>query len=192
VLDGTLVTDNSNAGVGPLLNVGDDGELVIEKGTEIRGNAVTVTGIASSPQRSVINVNAGGLLTMNGGVVTGNEYGHRALITLQGGKFVMNDGVIAGNTFNGTANSHAIVMGIGYGSAFEMNGGRIEADEAVAFDFGNISGTGVIVIHDGEVSCNSRFANVRQYEALVVDDGAVVNGSVYHSWNGTEKDVSEF
>ena len=193
VLDGAMIIGNSNSAKGSLINVGSDAEVLIEEGTKISNNVITAPSGTSNPKYSVINVNSGGLVTMNGGEITDNEYGFYGMITLQGGKFVMNGGIIADNTYTGsTASNAAVFYGFMSTSKIEMNGGKIDAGSVMAFNFGNISTAGAITINGGEVSCDSRFANVSDGKALVVGDDAVVNGSVYNTWNGTLKDVSEF
>lgn len=173
VLDGAKISANNNNGTGHIFNICDNSELVIEDGTVISNN--TVTGKLNVPF-ALFQLSSNGLVTMNGGEISGNNFGDKALIVVSGsGKFVLNDGKITDNTFTGTGSSSIIYL-FSSTSSFEMNGGEITSNNVGNSGYVLSTGGGDAYIHSGLISGNTVASNFSDTwgDNVTVDPSATV------------------
>ena len=150
---------------GSLIHVQDNGTLVMNHGSRIIGNRLS---LATEQNASGVFVTEDGMFIMNGGEISGNtsnaaQSGGGVRIA-SNGIFTMNGGEISGNTT--TSRNSGAGVSISNGT-FTMNGGRISGNTSNAStapaNFGGWNGGGVHVIgprgvfnmNDGEIYGNT-------------------------------------
>ncbi|MBR6953899.1 MAG: Cna B-type domain-containing protein [Clostridia bacterium] len=141
VLSGQRVTINLN---GHTIDAGESGARVFTVGggeLTITGSGTVTGGLAENTVGGAFIVQSGGLLTLNGGVITGNAAGNGGgAVAVTTGTLVMNGGRISENDTDGNGGGVRVE-----GGTFVMNGGEICVNGAVGKGGGLWVGAGSTV-----------------------------------------------
>lgn len=195
---------------GAIINVDKAGDVYIEEGTVISGNASY-----NNNNHGIIRIyNAWdaanpSTVTMNGGVISGNYYSGNGMIGLYYGKMIMNGGEICNNSWfvdNQKHNGWYPVIYVHSNSQFIMNDGKISGN---TIKYGvlnslNSSLEGAITINGGTVTNNIDSNNENKdalaavaypntvRKSLIISDKATVTGTVWNYYDENENRASKY
>ena len=143
--DGNLLSKPPATVAGALVRVNTGGTFIMESGAVLRNNI-------NSGNGGGVYVNTNGTFTMNGGELSNNTSSEGGGIRMLGGTFTMQGGKINGNTAN--RGGGACLSG---SAVFNINGGSINGNAAIATYGGGITawGSAVINMSGGEISGNT-------------------------------------
>ena len=164
--------------------------------TLILGNNITLKGLAGN-NKSLVRINSGGTLVMNGGKISGNTassssnsshvYSYGGGVYVEG-TFTMNGGEISGNMAHATASNSYSTFSYGGGvcvsnGTFTMNGGKISGNRSIA-GYNPCGGgvyvtSGSFIMNGGEISGNTA---ANSYPSLSLSDSS--GGGVYVGYDG--------
>jgi hypothetical protein len=161
---------DSVSAAAPLVEVSGAGaKLTMGGGVTLKDNN-TVNGGGG------VRVNSGGMFTMTGGKISGNESGGGGGVLVNGGAFTMEDGEISGNTA-----SHG--GGVYVDGEFEISGSALVKQEVYLLSGKTIAVSGPLTPPSGEYAAEIKLADAS-------DSTTVLAGAGSH--NLTFADVSKF
>jgi hypothetical protein len=156
----TLYGETKDIDADGLVRVGTDGIFIMNEGTAVNGGNTPCSGVEVS----------GGTFTMNGGTISGNQWGG---VYLDNGTFTMNGGTISGN--------HGPIGGVYVGESgrFAMTGGSISGNRTWN-NGGGILLSGTFTMTDGSISGN-RCGDSGGGGVCVMKDGifTMTGGSIF-------------
>jgi len=146
ILDGNLELQGRSDNVVPLICVNSGGNLVLDVGTKITGNATY--GYTSTSLGSGVYV-SGGTLTINGGEISSNySWWGGGGVSISDGTVTMNNGILSNNKAS-SGGGVSLVKG-----TFTMNGGEI-SDNYGDWGGGIAITLGTFNMNKGKISGNS-------------------------------------
>jgi uncharacterized repeat protein (TIGR02543 family) len=182
-LGSNVVLQGRNGNTASLVQVNSGGALTLKNGSKVSGN----TRASSYSYGGGVYVN-GGVLTLNGGEISGNRAAAAAYssygggVYMDGGVLTVNGGKISGNSVAASApSSYSYGGGVFVNSGvLTLNGGEISGNRASTASYNSYGGgvfvnsNGTWTMNDGKISDNS-VSSSTSYGAL--GGGVVVRGT---------------
>ena len=153
----------------------EGGKAFIEDNATLKNNCTAAVSVGTNVEGGVVTMN-GGLITDNVSAYSGRSDTGMAVTVLEGSTFIMNGGTISDNQTLGDCDSAPAIMA-NRGGVVVINGGTIENNSAAG------SKGGAIHIQGGEVTINGgtiRNNNARGYGGIYVTN----HSSFDRKWDG--------
>jgi len=149
---------------------------------------ITLVGMNGN-NASLVQVNTGGTVTMNGGTIRGNTGGWRGIHVL-GGIVTMNGGEISGNTGGVSVGGYSFEGGVFVGGTFTMNGGTISGNTVDGGGGGVDVRGGTFTMNGGIISGNTAKFNggggvfVFEFGTFTMNGGTISGNTTPSSGGG--------
>ena len=160
-----------------IFNILSGSTMTIKDTSEAQNGRIIATKVNEDYEEAIL-VSKGGKLTLESGILQGNEDEDCRIVTVESGTFTMNGGSVTGNTYDG--NGAGIYINEG---SFTMNGGTVSDNTNDSFSgyggglYFDGSSTSKLIIKGGEFFGNSAAIG----GAIYLDDGnaEITGGRIY-------------
>jgi len=167
----------------PVVSIQNNGALIMEEGSKITNNANNTAfsnaNVTAGTVGGGVNVNYGGYLEMNGGVISGHTGTPVGAGVVNAGGFIMYDGRITGNTATTYGGGVAVVNNADYQyqGVFYMLGGEISSNNAPNAGGVIVSDNGDFTLFDGSISNNRATASAGSGAGVMIRASSTNNTS---------------